>query len=46
MNIVVKLERKRDVIEMAKRLLIDSINDVRGRKGLTQTRINVDVDPY
>jgi len=46
MDVVVKLERKRDVIEMAKRLMLDAAIDVKGRKGLTQTRINMDVDPY
>lgn len=46
MDVVVKLERKRDLIEKAKQWMLDAAVDVKGRKGLTQTRINVDVDPY
>ncbi len=46
MDIVVKLERKADILEKAKNVIREAGVEVKGRKGLTQIRINVDVDPY
>lgn len=45
-DIVIKLERKREILEKAKTLIRETSSDVKSRKGLTQIRINVDVDPY
>ncbi len=46
MDIMIKLERKKDVIEKTKELIRETQVDLYGQKGLSSVRVSVDVDPY
>ena len=46
MNILIKLERKKEVIDKTKAWIRAIQVDLSGRKGMSSVRVNVNVDPY
>lgn len=46
MDLMIKLEKKRNVIDDAKKLVINGVNQMWKEKGLSGVRVNIDVDPY
>ncbi|MEM7102503.1 MAG: primosomal protein N' [Bacteroidota bacterium] len=46
MDILLKLERKKELLAYAKKVIKDAEINLYGRKGMSSIKINVDVDPY
>lgn len=46
LDFLVKLERDADVLTRTKALLVQAAGDLRQKKGMSQVRIVIDVDPY
>ena len=46
LQILIKLERNKHIIEKTKQLILDATDEVHSKKGLSGVRVNVDVDPY